>query len=191
VAEVWCGLSCVNRLHDDFVNQHDERPSYTWTVVKIWSFIYIPWACGGSGVGTGGIGGGSGIGVLLIYVQIECLNVMVTGCLCVCGVLDVSVYQLLLQWLILEWWSVNNEFEWLWQQVVWPSLRYCVSICLKLHNGLHYRWWVSSGNNGRMNDWKIKKKHVCNIICCSFWYFLFLYLLFLYSFLKWFINFFH
>ena len=25
---------------------------------------------------------------MLIYVQMECLNVMVTGCLCVCGVLD-------------------------------------------------------------------------------------------------------
>jgi hypothetical protein len=157
-----------NRLHDDFINQLYVRPSYTWTVVKIWSFICIPWACGVSGVGTGGVSGSSGIGVVHIYVQIECLNVMVTGCLCDDGVLDVSVYQLLQHWLI--WWSVNNKFELLWQQLVWPSLMYCFSICLKLHNGLHYKWWVSSGNNGRMNGWKFKNVYiyiymcVCNII---------------------------
>jgi len=47
---------------------------------------------------------------------------------------------------------VNNESAWLWQQVKWPSLMFCVSICLKLHN----KWWVSSGNNGRMNGWKLE-----------------------------------
>ena len=45
------------------------------------------------GVGTGLFGGVSGIRVVLIYVQIECLNVMVIDCLCVCGVFDVSVSQ--------------------------------------------------------------------------------------------------
>ena len=56
--------------------------------MKIWNFIYIAWACDGSGVGPDRVGVISGIGVVLIYVQMECLNVMVTGCLCVCGVLD-------------------------------------------------------------------------------------------------------
>jgi len=40
-----------------------------------------------------GFGGVSGIRVVLIYVQIQCLNVMVIDCLCVCGVFDVSVSQ--------------------------------------------------------------------------------------------------
>ena len=35
-----------------------------------------------------GVGCGSGVRVVLICVQMQCLNVMVTGCLCVCGVLD-------------------------------------------------------------------------------------------------------
>jgi hypothetical protein len=54
--------------------------------VKICCFIYIPRACDGSGVGTVEVVGSSGIKVVLIYVAILCLNVMVTGCSCVCGV---------------------------------------------------------------------------------------------------------
>lgn len=79
------GSSCVNSFHDDFtcITQHDVRLSYTWTVVKIWSFTCNPWACTGSGVDTGGVGV-SNISVVFIYVQIECLNVMVKDCLFVC-----------------------------------------------------------------------------------------------------------
>ena len=63
----WCGERCVNSSHDDFINQHDERSTYTWIVVNIWNSIYIPRACGG----TGGVGGGNGIRVVLICVQIH------------------------------------------------------------------------------------------------------------------------
>ena len=95
-------ISCVNCLHIVFISKHAVGPNYTWTVVKMPKFIYIPWACGGGGVGTGGFGGCSNISIrfVIIYVEIDCINVVEKGCLCVCGVFDVSVNQSLQHWLI-------------------------------------------------------------------------------------------